>query len=53
MRILIFTQKVDKKNTVLGFFHDWIIRFSQKNSEVNVICLEKGDYDFFANVKKS
>jgi len=51
MRILIFTQKVDRGDTVLGFFHDWIIRFSQKNSEVNVICLEKGDYDFPANVK--
>jgi len=51
MRTLIFTQKVDREDTVLGFFHDWVIRFSQKNSEVNVICLEKGDYDFSSNVK--
>lgn len=51
MKILIFTQKVDRNDTVLGFFHDWVIRFSQKYSEVNLICLEKGEYDFPKNVK--
>ncbi len=51
MKILIFTQKVDRNDTVLGFFHDWVIRFSQKSSEVNVICLQKGEFDFPSSVK--
>lgn len=51
MKLLIITQKVDKKDPILGFFHDWILEFAQKIDSVVVICLEKGDYDLPHNVK--
>ena len=50
MRLLIFTQKVDKNDSVLGFFHTWIKEFSKKTNEVVVICLYKGDVDLQKNV---
>lgn len=49
--ILIITQKVDKADPVLGFFHNWIIEFSKNLESVNVICLEKGEYNLPKNVK--
>jgi len=49
-RILIFTQKVDRNDTVLGFFHSWIIEFSKVFDKVRVVCLEKGEYDLPDNV---
>jgi len=49
--ILIVTQKVDIKDPILGFFHQWIIEFSKRVESVNVICLEKGEYSLPKNVK--
>ncbi len=49
--ILIITQKVDINDPVLGFFHTWILEFSKKLEKVNVICLEKGEYNLPENVK--
>ncbi len=49
--ILIITQKVDMHDPVLGFFHQWIVEFSQRAESVTVICLEKGMYDLPHNVK--
>ncbi len=51
MKLLILTQKVDKKDPILGFFHDWIAELSKKFSEVSVICLEKGEFDLPQNVR--
>lgn len=42
MKLLIFTQKVDRDDTVLGFFHEWIQSFAGVFSKVTVVCLEKG-----------
>lgn len=50
MRILIFTQKVDRNDPVLGFFHDWIREMANKLESVEVICLEKGIFDLPPNV---
>ena len=50
MKLLIFTQKVDKNDSVLGFFHTWVNEFSKKANEVVVICLYKGDVDLPKNV---
>ena len=50
MKLLIFTQKVDRNDSVLGFFHTWIAEFAIKADEVIVICLEKGEYDLPSNV---
>ncbi|HEY0221063.1 MAG TPA: glycosyltransferase, partial [Candidatus Paceibacterota bacterium] len=50
MKILIFTQKVDKTDPVLGFFHSWIVEFSKQFDSVEVVCLEKGKFDLPINV---
>ncbi|MBI2120123.1 MAG: glycosyltransferase family 4 protein [Parcubacteria group bacterium] len=51
MKLLIFTQKVDKNDDVLGFFHAWIKEFSKHCEKITVVCLGKGEYDLPANVK--
>ena len=51
MNLLILTQKVNKNDPILGFFHRWIEEFSKKFEKVTVICLEKGEYNLPSNVK--
>lgn len=51
MKLLIITQKVDKNDPILGFFHNWISKFSEKFEKISVICLEKGSFDLPSNVK--
>jgi glycosyltransferase involved in cell wall biosynthesis len=51
MKLLIITQKVDKNDSVLGFFHRWIEEFSKYCEEVNVVCLYKGEFSLPQNVK--
>jgi glycosyltransferase involved in cell wall biosynthesis len=50
MKILIFTQKIDKNDTILGFFHGWLSQLSRKFDSIEVICLSKGEYDLPKNV---
>lgn len=50
MRILIFTQKIDSSDPVLGFFHDWVERLSYHFTEVKVICLQVGENNLPKNV---
>jgi len=50
MKILILTQVVDRNDSVLGFFHRWIIVFSKQFEHIYVICLRKGEYDLPDNV---
>lgn len=51
MRLLIVTQKVDRDDDLLGFFHQWICEFAKHCDFVTVICLEKGEYALPANVR--
>lgn len=51
MKLLIVTQKVNKNDPVLGFFHRWIIEFAKHFEFVTVICLEMGEHDLPSNVK--
>ena len=63
MKLLIITQKVDKEDSILGFFHKWILELSKKFEKISVICLEKpvrhtsqgeaggGEYNLPQNVK--
>lgn len=51
MRLLIFTQKVDKNDPVLGFFHTWVEEFAKHCESIKVICLYKGKFDLPANVE--
>ena len=51
MKLLIITQKVDRNDSILGFFHHWIEEFSKHYQKITVICLEKGEYRLPANVR--
>jgi len=42
MKLLIITQKVDKNDANLGFFHKWLEEF-ENTVDLKVICLEKGE----------
>lgn len=51
MRLLIITQKVDRNDPVLGFFHRWLEEFGKYCQSIIVICLEKGEYKLPDNVR--
>lgn len=51
MKLLICTQKVDINDSVLGFFHRWLLEFAKHSEKLTVICLEKGEYSFPENVR--
>jgi len=51
MNLLIVTQKVNKNDSNLGFFHNWLLEFSKHCEKLTVVCLEKGEYDLPDNVK--
>ena len=51
MKLLIITQKVDKNDPTLGFFHRWIEKFAEISEHVVVICLEMGEHRLPSNVK--
>lgn len=51
MKLLIITQKVDSRDQLLGFFIDWIRKFSEKFGKITVLCLEKGEFSLPDNVK--
>ncbi len=51
MKLLILTQKIDKEDPILGFFHNWILELSKKFEKISVICLEKGEFNLPDNVK--
>ena len=50
MKLLICTQKVDKNDSVLGFFHRWLLEFAKHTEKLTVICLEKVEYELPENV---
>ncbi len=49
-KLLIITQKIDKRDSILGFFHRWVEEFATKFEKITVICLEKGDVHLPPNV---
>lgn len=51
MKLLIFTQKIDQDDSVLGFVLRWIEEFSIHIEQITVICLYKGKYTLPSNVK--
>ncbi len=51
MKLLVLTQKIDREDDVLGFFHEWVRALASKFTQVTVICLERGQADLPANVK--
>ncbi len=51
MKLLVITQKVNKDDGYFGFFHDWLVLFSQKCEQLTVISLETGTYNLPPNVR--
>lgn len=51
MKLLITTQKVDRKDDVLGFVRGWIEEFAKQFEFITVICLYQGECDLPENVK--
>jgi len=51
MKFLIITQKVDKEDAVLGFFHQWLEEFARQSEKLTVLCLYQGSYQLPPNVK--
>lgn len=51
MKLLIVTQKIDKHDPVLGFFHRWVEEFAKHCESIIVVCLQKGEYDLPDNVR--
>ncbi len=50
MKLLIITQKVDRNDPVLGFFHRWLEEFAKNVESLSVICLQEGEYSLPENV---
>ncbi len=50
MKLLIVTQKVDRKDDNIGSFHRWIEEFARDTDEVVVIANTVGDFDLPKNV---
>lgn len=50
MNLLIVTQKVDRTDPILGFFHRWIEEFSKHCEGVTVIGQEVGNHALPSNV---
>ena len=50
MRLLIITQKVDRADPILGFFHRWVEAFARQCESVTVIGQQVGEYSFPSNV---
>lgn len=51
MKLLILTQKVDSRDSVLGFFSRWIEELAKRVDSVTVIALGVGEYSLPSNVK--
>ena len=51
MNLLVTTQVVNKNDTNLGFFHEWLKRLAAKVDKLYVVCLFKGEYDLPQNVE--
>ena len=51
MKLLVFTQKMDMNDTVLSFFHRWVVELARHFEQVTVICLYEGRNDLPVNVR--
>jgi len=51
MNLLILTQKVDKRDDNLGFFHHWLEKFAEKTDKMFVIANFVGEYSLPANAQ--
>ena len=50
MRLLVLTQKVDSRDSNLGFFYGWLTKLAANFEAIEVICLEEGEQQLPPNV---
>jgi len=50
MKLLVVTQKIDRKDDNVGFFHRWVEEFARSADYVTVIANSVGEFSFPANV---
>lgn len=51
MNLLVLTQKVDRRDPILGFFHLWLEEMAKRCEKLTVICLSQGEYSLPENVR--
>ena len=51
MKLLIITQKVDRKDPILGFFHRWVGEFGKQCEKLTVVGQLVGEHAFEGSVK--
>lgn len=51
MRVLFFTQKVDRNDDTLGVYHEWIRALAERVSALRVVCLFEGEHELPSNVE--
>ncbi len=51
MKLLVITQSVDTEDSALGFFHQWLLEFSNHVEKLTVICLREGKHALPKNVE--
>ena len=49
MNVVMFTRKVDLKDSRAGVWHEWIKRIAERVDRLDVICLEKGRVELPSN----
>ncbi|MDD5074974.1 MAG: hypothetical protein PHO54_03790 [Candidatus Peribacteraceae bacterium] len=51
MKLLIVTQKADRTDPILGFFHRWLEEFSPRVETLTVIAQSAGDFALPSNTR--
>lgn len=51
IKLLIITQKINQRDSVLGFFVGWVNELAKHFAQIIVICLEEGEHNLPSNVK--
>lgn len=51
MRLLFITQVLDKNDTVLGAYHEWVRGLAERVESIEVICLYEGEHALPSNVR--
>lgn len=51
MRLLILTEKIDKNDFSLGFFHEWLRRIALRCDRLDIVCTTLGPHTLPENVR--
>lgn len=50
MKLLVYTQILDKTDATLGFFHTWLLSLAPHFDLITVVCLQEGPHSLPANI---